>query len=534
MPYQPGQGKTAVGLFVDGLELKMVQLSLKGSRVMLRDFKAVSLVKKFEEKQAAASAADEASFAEAPAADAFAAAPSAEAPTEEGSSNASVLLGVLGDLPSAKYTVSFALSEPAVSYHEFDSDFGLSGTKLKKQVIQELSANRPSPPALDAVEIIPTASAGILSVIREDGLQLYDLLTELRSFLGGRIPNVKSIDSADVALMELVRSNYELQEEEVTVIVYVGHDFSRLIFMQSNNFLHFAPIISEGLGSANIENTLYSRVLLEQDNIALSRIDRILLAGEGHKLNLRDALAPQFSSAQVEYIKAPNLDLSLYEGSVGEAISEYSIPIITAWKALLEKQQGFYPTNLVPVSILEGQKAFKLAWHGWLAAALIVVSIVFFYTSILKRHGEIVKAEVELNQKKSRLGELEALRVQRDKLKADIQRYSAAGTLYEKIAPGGDRWSRILHYLANSVEDLNSLWIRNIRPVQNAPGVFMITGRSIYRTRIPRLANIFEKATLKEVRTTEIRKKIIYEFDIQVDKVDKTDAPYVPESRGKK
>jgi hypothetical protein len=533
MPYQPGQGKTAVGLFADGLELKMVQLSIKGGRVTLRDFKTVALVKKFEEKQAAASAADE-GFAEASAADAFAAAPAAEAATEESNTNASVLLGLLADLPSSKYTVSFALSEPAISYHEFESDFGLSGTKLKKQVIQELSANRPAPPALDALEVIPTASGGILGVIREDGLQLYDLLTELRSFLGGRIPNIKSIESADTALMELVRSSYELQDEEVTVIVYVGHDFSRVIFLQGNNFLHFAPIISEGLGSPNIENTLYSRILLEQDNIALTRIDRILLCGESHKVNLKDALAPQFSSAQVEYIKAPDIDLSMFEGSVGEAISEYAVPLATAWKALNEKQKGFYPINLVPVSILEAQKAFKLAWHGWLAAGLIIVSIVFFYTSILKRHGEIVKAQTELNQKKSRLGELESLRERKAQLNADIQRYSAATALYDEIAPGGDRWSRILHYLANGVEDLNSLWISTIKPgPQDMPGVFIVTGRSIYRTRIPRLANIFEKATLKEVRTITIRKKILYEFDIYVEKVDKGDNPYIPKATKK-
>ena len=120
---------------------------------------------------------------------------------------------------------------------------------------------------------------------------------------------------------------------------------------------------------------------------------------------------------------AIRLDLSLYEGSVGEAISEYAVPIVIAWKALHEKQQGFFYVNLVPISILEGQKAFKLAWHGWLAAVMIIVSIVFFYTSILKRHSEIVKSEAELKQKQSRLGELEALRVRRDQLKADIQRY---------------------------------------------------------------------------------------------------------------
>ena len=113
-----------------------------------------------------------------------------------------------------------------------------------------------------------------------------------------------------------------------------GHDFSRLVFMQGEHYLHFAPIISEGYESPNIENTIYSRILLEQDNIALTRIDRILLAGESHKVNLLDTLAPQFSSALVEYMKAPNLDLGEFEGSIGEAVSEYIIPIMTAWRSL--------------------------------------------------------------------------------------------------------------------------------------------------------------------------------------------------------
>ena len=59
MPYTPGQGKTSVALFVDGLELKFVQLSMKGGTVTLRDFKTVALVKKFEEKQAIAGPEEE-------------------------------------------------------------------------------------------------------------------------------------------------------------------------------------------------------------------------------------------------------------------------------------------------------------------------------------------------------------------------------------------------------------------------------------------------------------------------------------------
>ncbi len=528
--YVAGQGKTAVAFFVDGLELKYVQLSAKGGRITLRDFKTVALVTKFEEKAAAVAEAapTESSFGDIASPEALAATPETNLGEEgggQGSSNTSVLLSLLSDIPPAKYSFTFALSEPAVTYQEFDSNFGLKGLKLKKKLIAELATTRSSTPLLDAIDMIPTAPGGLLAIIREDGLHLYDLLTELRSFLGGRLPYVKLIDSADTALMGLVRASYELGDEEITVISYVGHDFSRLIFMQGANYLHFAPIISEGYGSSNVENTLYSRILLEQDNIALPRIDRIILAGESHKINLLEALTPQFPHSTVEYLKAPDLDLSAFDGQVGEQVSEYAIPIVAAWQALDPKAKGFFHTNLIPTSIVEGQKVFKLAWHGWLAALAAVAAIVFFYTSILKQNAEIINARDALQKKQARFADIEVLQQRESTLNAEIKKYEQATVLYDSLAPGSDRWSRILHYLANSIEDLNSVWIYSLKIESPNSNTIIISGRSIYRTRIPRLASVFEKATLKEVRTTQIRGKIIYDFDIAVEQVDKGDHP---------
>lgn len=523
MPMRPGQGKTAVALFVDGLELKYVQLAQRGRQVELVEFKTVALVKKFEEKQPAAEAAEEGGFGEIATPDTFGAMAPQEEESREGETNASVLLGLLGELPPSRYEMSFALTEPAVTYHEFETDFGLKGSKLKKQLAQELSALRAAPPVPDQIDTIPTAAGGLLSIIREDGLNLYELMAEIKPFIGKRLPKVSLMDSADVALMNLVRANYEMQEEEVTVVVYVGNEYSRLIFMQGNDYLHFAPIISEGYTSSNIENTLYSRILLEQDNIALTRIDRILLAGDGHKVNIRDPLAQQFASAAVEYVQSPEIDISAFEEGVGEAVSEYAIPIATAWRTLQPTHPGFYNINLMPISILEGQKAFKLAWHGWVIALATVGSIVFFYTSILDRTSEIRAAKELLRRRQTELNDLMILRQQRDTLQAGILRFSSALSVYDSLAPGSDRWSRILHYLANSVEDLNSLWIYKIEPVSDPPGAMKISGRSIYRTRIPRLASLFEKATLREVRTTEIRNKVVYEFDLIVEQLDKVE-----------
>ncbi|MEX0602672.1 MAG: hypothetical protein WD295_04975 [Bacteroidota bacterium] len=540
MPIKPGQGKTAVALFVDGLELKYVQLAAKGKSVQLVDFKTVALAEKFEEKQAAAATAEEdgSGFGDlGGGTETFGAiaAPEAAQGGGEANTNASVLLSVLGDLPSSRYTLSYALSEPAVTYHEFETDFGMKGTNLRKQIIKELSSVRSAPPLIDQVDMIPTAQGGLLAIIREDGLHIFDLLKEIQPFLGKRIPRLQIIDSADIALMNLVRASYEMQEEEVTVLVYVGNEFSRLIFLQGNNYLHFAPIISEGYNSPNLENTLYSRILLEQDNIALTRIDRILLAGDGHKVNLREALAPQFSSAAVEYVTSPEVDVSEFgEDGIGDKLSEYAIPIATAWRTLQPEHAGFYTVNLVPVTILEGQKAFKLAWHGWLVALGTIGSIVFFYTAILERATDIRLAQELLTRRRVELNDLNILRQQRDTLQLGISRFAGAAMVYDSIAPGGDRWSRILQYLAYSVDDLNSLWVYRIGQSNDPPGSIVISGRSIYRTRIPRLASLFEKATLRAVRTTTIRDKIVYDFDLLVEQVDKIEVvprPFTSQGR---
>ncbi len=257
----------------------------------------------------------------------------------------------------------------------------------------------------------------------------------------------------------------------------------------------------------------------------MTRVDRILLAGESHKVNLLEAIASQFSSALVEYMKAPTLDIGEFEGTIGEAVSEYVIPIMTAWRTLQPTLPGFYDINLVPHFVLESQRTLALAWHGWLVAILVSLTIPFFVVQITGREAEIRRAKGELVQKQQKLSELDFFRQRKAALTEDINRYSHATSVYDSIAPGSDRWSRILHYLANSIEDLNSLWIYSLRPDAGNSQNIIISGRSIYRTRIPRIASIFETATLREVRTITIRKKILYEFDIVIEKVDNYDIP---------
>ncbi|MGA7162312.1 MAG: hypothetical protein WBZ48_15050 [Bacteroidota bacterium] len=520
MPYSKGEGKTALTIFVDGLDVKFVHIALRGKQFHLEDFKTVNLVKKLEERQATAEVGtglEGVDLLEASANTPIIQEGVAEE-AEGAETNNSVILGLLTDYPSYKYQFSYSISEPSVYYQTFEDSFGLGGGKLKKKLVEELSKIRASKPNSDAVAFIKATEGQILSVIREDGLSLIDILENIKDFIGKRIPRIPFIETSDVSLMNLVRANYEVGSEEISVIMYVGSEFSRLIFLKGKDFLHFAPVISEGRTSPNIENTLYSRILLEQDSAGIMRLDRIFLAGEAHKLELKQFLSPQFAEAPIDYLIPKNLDTGALQQSVEEITSEYAVPISVAMRVLDQKNANYYSIDLLPQSFREGQKVFKLAWHGYLLMLLIFLGTLFFTTRVADLAEDVRAANRDLQQKQLQQSENDRLQKILDSLTVQNQQFISALEVYDNIVPNYNRWSKVFYHLTQSVEDVKSVWIGDI--ITKPDSTIELTGYTLYRPRIPRIANMFEKATLQSVELQEIRGQTVYKFILTIQKLD--------------
>ncbi len=517
MPYTKGQGKTVLSAFVDGLEVKFVHLSLKDKRIFLHDIKTVNLVKRLEERSLASEGGGTEGL------DLIDSIESGEIKDEfaeggEGQTNSEVIIGLLAEYPTADYTFVYAVSEPSVYYQQFEDSFNLTGSKLKRKLIDELAMTRSVKPAMDALAYIDAAEGQVLSMIREDGLGLLDLIESVKDFLGKRVPKVGFIETSDVALMNLVRNNYEIDESEISVIIYVGSEFSRLIFMKGMSFFHFAPVISEGRLTPNIENTIYSRILLEQDSAGIMRIDRIFLTGDAHKIDLKQFLAPQFAESPIEYLSAPTLDTSEFEDSNETIVSEYAIPIASAMRVLEPKNPRYYHVDLLPDSFREGQKIFKLAWHGYLLLAAIFF-VTFYFTSKYQEQGEEVRrSKIELQKIQAQLAENERLQGILDSLAIQNRQFESALAVYDSLIPNYNRWSKVFTHLTNSVEGVNSVWIKNM--VAKADSTIELTGFSMYRQRIPRIANMFEEATLQSVDVETIRGKDVFRFILVIKKID--------------
>lgn len=506
-----GNKKSAVGLFVDGLEIKFAKLSKKGKSVVIDELKVATLVNKLEERQLK-DLSD--GFSETTT-DTFSI-PTGADRSDSGEDNNSVLIGLLSEYKPSSYLLGYAISEPSVYYHTIESDFGLKGTKLKERIIDELKKVRSVQPAQDSVDVFYSSDRNLVCAVREDGVSLFRTIEDIKPFLNNRTPKIPLIETSDIALLNLARANYGFAPDEISTIVYIGTEFTRLIFMKGAEFFHFAPVLGEGYDSINIQNTVYSRLLLEQDNLGIPRIDRILLAGESRRISFDEFLKEQLPEVDIQYLRTPYLDTSLLSPETQELIPEYAVAIATAWKILDENNPAFYPINLLPEFIREGQRAFKLGWHGYLLLSLIFFSTFYFTYQISMLNSELASRKEILLQKQAQLEENKRLQDKISSLNNQLERYRLALSVYDSIVPGYNQWSQLIEKLSHSVENINSLWLTNLQSTQEKD--LVISGFAIYRSRIPKIAQFKSNTILNKVLQEEIREKTVYRYELSVPK----------------
>jgi len=507
-----GEGKVAFGVFADGSELRFAHLSLKGRRVFLHELKTVTLPKKLEEKDSSRPFAEEEETSGSPEP------AKGDIILEElkADTNAGALLSFFSQYSPQKYLIAYSLSEPSVYYHALETPFGPKIPQLKKIALQELAVIRSGSPSLETVDVIPSREKGTLCVARENGLRLLELLQEIKPFIGGRFPRISLIDSAEVALMNLVRLNYQLKDGEITFIVYVGVESSRIILMNGDIHLHFAPLLTESAASPDLASRLVSRILLEQDSHYIPKIHRIVLAGNAEKIHLKDLLHERLPSVEVEYLKLDTLERMYPQRHMVEACAEYAIPIAAAWRALDPKNSRFFAVNLLPAQFIERQKFFKLRWHGYALIALMFFSTLFFTFQILKGRLEVRTKKDGVVEREHRIQENLKLKSQVEDLHAKIEKRRGSVSLYESLTSGCSEWTIALKDMANLIHRLNSLWLTSI--TSTSDGGTVLTGVSIYRNRIPKFAAHYQGSTLKRMTEKQIREKTVYEFELQIPK----------------
>lgn len=513
--------KVGIGIFVDGLTLQIATLCVQKGKVKLIDANLLNLVTRLESVKV-----EEPVFAEEYALDGEdgvaiditseiekSDAPPKEAMLEEHSDNASILETEIGTYAHRKFKLGISVSEPEIYYAPFNTNWGLKGDALKQRIIESLTVEKPSAADLfpSDIQIMEVANKDLLAIVRGSEFQVLSLIEKARQRLGNRATRISFIEGAEISLVNLIKKNYKFEPNEISVIVYVGHEFGRLIFMLGNELLGISQIIGEGTDSLEISHTVYSRLLLELDNLNLKKMDNIILCGEAYEADLLPFLQDKFShEVDIDYLNYNNIEAN----GIDPLLSRYAVAIGVAWRALEEKNEDLYQVDLMPKFVRERQKIFKLGTWGWLLL-LLLPAITFFVTiQAGQMKSEIEGLEQELQDKQVVLQNLEQPKKELEALKLKVAGYENVFAKLDSLLIGTKTWSYFFTQAAYAAKKVGGIWITDIK--SSSENRLTLSGYSLYRSNIPKFSNMLGRSVLDKVEVQEIREKTVYNFEIEI------------------
>ncbi len=346
-------------------------------------------------------------------------------------------------------------------------------------------------------------------------LELLDAIKDINYSLTKKKFFYNHIDTNEVSLINLFNLNHPSIEDKYSLILYVGFEYKVGIVLKGGKFVKKFPIIITGTSHENRRRAIFSKVMLEQDATEYDIIENVYFCGDfadDEDLEFFGKMFPEtshisrFDAVQIEgFYNGDNLF------SVDQMAS-YAIPISLAFKALFPKRVEIPGTNLIPSSIIESQKPFKLSWHGLIMlVGIFAISLygTYVYANTLNniKHvkSENAKIEATLKQSESMMFKIEDIRKELIQIEENISRVT-------DLVQNKNQWHYIIHKINQTFTEKSLSWLTQIE--SNQAG-FGINGFTTDRENIVEFAELFPAGMVTSVSEIKIENVQVWTFKIQ-------------------
>jgi hypothetical protein len=391
------------------------------------------------------------------------------------------------------------LAEPAVYFQKVHNDKELATLKI--------STNGKIETAIGFVDLFDNTKLAVYSSGKSNYLQAIDSLARLnnRKFL--KIPSVKS---AEISLSSYILRKRTFGENENSLIIYVGKEYSKLIFLKGNKLHHIGGTVSVGKNSFNSHNVIASKILFEMENGLVSNIDNIIICGEDNSEELLSVINEAYPLAD---IKLQNIEsVEIRELDSFSTTSSFIIPAAVAQEYFDEIDKKFTGLNLLPSYIKEEQKVINLQWHGYLMILLILFSAGFFLTKIYSNNQELAAKNNEISKfnavEEQNRDAVEQIRSYENKI-ANVGQTKA---VLNQLSGGTGILSHQLKKIANFISQDRIIWISSINMDEKKD--LVLSGYTFSRRRVKDLADSYNSSILENIIYEPLRDTRAFKFKI--------------------
>lgn len=350
-----------------------------------------------------------------------------------------------------------------------------------------------------------------LSAYINEDFPVLEQIRQFARFWKMRMPRIPFISGGDICLASYVLNKYNIQPDKNYLILHVGIDSSRIIFIQNRTIKHISSYLGIGVQTVGFHDIIISKINLEMDVAQISEIDKIFLAGEVTESTVQLTFYGSFPLADVEIIKFEELDLSGLSEDKREQIPVYAFCIAPIFYFLQKDKSKTPPVNLLPYDIIEAQKIFKLNPVGYLLLVLIFLAVAFFTQRYITNQKKIEVLQTEIQSKQLLIAENAELVNRVNVLANRIEAGRRIQQTIDTLILGAERWTEILMKIQEFQPQRRRIWLTSISADNEGVKIF---GVGINKYTIPDFSDHLDKALLKSMISQELREREVNRFEI--------------------
>jgi hypothetical protein len=505
--------KPLVCLYCEGTDAKLAVLSGNKGNIKVHRVAAITLsraLQSFSSKQAALaelegrSSSDELSF------DSLDSAGASEAHIDQ--SDVGLFYAALHDLKIKNMLYLPIVTEPTVNYHQYDGPRDANKKKLIRSVITDLINSKGISVENDSIDVIELNNKSMLALFIEGEIPSVGLINQLANYVHRRFLKIPTIKTAELSLSYYVSKATKFFPEDYSLIIYIGKEYSKLIFLEGQRLKHIGSTMDIGTNNLHTYDVYFSKILLEMENGGIPKLDNIILCGEDRSENLILSFYGTFPEANVSELKFDNFDTANLSEEDAKNLALYSIPIAAAVDYFDELDKTHVGINFLPRYIHENQKSLQFGWHSYVILPILFGAAFFFTFHGFSNQRQIKDLDFEIERLNQQQIENQTLVEQIKPLELRINSFDATQTILDTVSLGAGVWNKAISRISDFSERRRNFWITKFEPINK--NEIKLTGFSLSRSIITEFVDLNKGSVLKNINYDPLREKSAFSFVI--------------------
>jgi len=405
-----------------------------------------------------------------------------------------------------------ALTEPSIYYHLYEGPRSSKPAKLKQAIIDEILESKNLTVEKNSIDYTELADKSLLSVFIVGDVPCINLINSVAHLSSKRNYKIPTVKSSDISLSYYVAKKKKFFPDDHSLIVYIGKEYTRLIFLQGRKLKHIGTTLDIGTANLHTYDVYFSKILLEMETGGIPSLDNIIVCGEDDSENLILSFYGTFPEANVSRLEFDDLDLSEIEDEEKEKFSAYSIPISIAIDYYDEINQLHKGINLLPKTVKEDQKIFQFSWHSYAMLPLLFLAALLITLEILKNDSENKMLTVEIAEKTLLMRQNQEMLGRITQLEGKISGFDQTQAILDSAAAGTGVWNEILKDMSKFTSKRKSIWLTKLS--RSDKQTILAEGYSLSRYALTDFAYSIKGATLQNMFYEPLRDRNAYKFNL--------------------